>query len=99
MSEGTYNLRSNTQLTFHSLKVGAAAIVSEDFVDARGATRHAPRAGLWIYYREDSDQDRAVRVHAGESLTVADYKIDVLEITAEPPGIVKLRVSEMVSAA
>jgi hypothetical protein len=93
MPEATYDLIENTQLTHDSLRVGMAGIAAEDFPDESGASQHGVRAGLWISYREDADLDCAVRVHAGQSLTVADYRIDVLAIRPGQPGVVKLRLT------
>jgi hypothetical protein len=94
MPEAMYDLLENTQLTHESLRIGMAGIAVEDFPDESGASQHGLRAGLWISYREDADLDCAVRVHAGESLNVADYRIEVLAISQGTPGAVKLRLAQ-----
>jgi hypothetical protein len=99
MPAQTYDLRANTQLTHHSLRIGTAGIRPRDYTDDSGATRHGPTAGLWIYYREDPAQDRFVRVHPGQALDVAGYTIEVLDIQVGEPGVVKLRVTEPQPAA
>jgi len=93
MPEATFDLLANTQLTFHSLRIGMAGIAAEDFVDATDANQNGLRAGLWIFYREDPTQDCVVRVHAGQSLTVAGYQIDVLTIQPDKPSAIKLRLT------
>ena len=93
MPDATFDLLANTQLTYDSLRIGMAGIAAEDFVDASGVNQHGLRAGLWIYYREDPTQDCTVRVHAGQSLTVAGYQIDILDIHPDKPGTVKLRLT------
>jgi hypothetical protein len=94
MPEATYDLRENTQLTHESLRIGMAGMAAEDFADESGASQHGLRVGLWISYREDADLDCAVRVHAGQSLTVADYRIEVLAISQGMQGTVKLRLTQ-----
>lgn len=90
----TFIVKSNTQLTFESLRIGVAGIKPRDYVDAEGANRHGPTAGLWIFYREDSGQDRALNAYAGQLLVVAGYQIEVLDIDAEGYGSVELRITK-----
>jgi len=97
MSEAaaTYNLPANAQLTFETLRIGMAGIATEDYVDEAGTPEHGLRTGLWLFFRDDPDEDCAVRVHTGQSVTRAGYGIEVLGINADPPGTVQLRLTRL----
>src|SRR5690242_10430117 len=88
-----FDLPEHNQLTFETLRIGMSRIDTEDYVDESGASRHGVRTGLWLYFRDEPDQDCAVRVHSGQSLDVAGYRIEVLGINPEQPGTVQLRLS------
>ncbi len=94
MADTVYDLRANTQLTHHSLRIGAAGIGPRDYVDEAGISRHGLTAGLWIFYREDEAQDRRLWAYPGQALTVAGYHIQVVAIDPTAPGHVQLRLSE-----
>ena len=94
MSEAVdFDLRAHNQLTFDTLRIGMSGMDTEDYVDELGASQHGLRTGLWLYFRDEPDEDCAVRVHAGESLAVAGYRIEVLDIDPGQPGSVQLRLS------
>ena len=95
MREASYDLQANTQLTFETLRIGMAGLATEDYIDEEGASQHGPRTGLWLFFRDDPDQDGAVRVHPGQSLTRGGYRIDVLGINADPPGRVQLQLAQL----
>jgi hypothetical protein len=91
MEENTYIIKSSTQLTYKTLRIGAGNIWREDYTDAAGSTKQGLTAGLWIYVKDHDEQNQQVRVYPGEILTVGEYKITVLhvaektvEITIEP---------------
>ena len=99
MPEEEFVLESNGQLTFHSLKVGAAGIKPVKTEQGVGVEPPALSVGLWLYYREDPSQDQAVRLAKGESIEVAGYRVDVVDLSLEGRGLAKLRVRKPEQAA
>jgi hypothetical protein len=76
-------ITENTQATRGDLKIGAGNIWEEEYVDATGAKKKGPTAGLWIYVRNDDSKNQTVRVHPGQILHVASFTLEVKSVTED----------------
>ena len=76
----TYRVQSSTQLTFEGVRIGVGNIRTGEYTDEKGVLHTVLTAGLWLYFRDDPAQDRQVRVHASQIITVSGYSIKVIEI-------------------
>ena len=81
MAENEYILRSNTQMEYEDLRIGAGNFRKEKCIDEQGTEYKCLTAGLWIYYRNDSSLDQKVRVHAGQEVTIGIYQILINDVT------------------
>ncbi len=86
VSENTFQIYSNTQITYDDLKVGAGNFRKENFVTAAGETKNDITAGLWIFHRTDNRLNKTIQVHTTEELIVGNYKLNVLKIATDEKG-------------
>lgn len=84
-------IRSNIQAQFgDDLRVGSGNFWEGEYVNSEGQTVKGLRAGLFIYPK-DSGKEYRERVYQGQTLTIENYHITVLEIT---DNSIKLRVEK-----
>jgi hypothetical protein len=74
-------IQKSTQATVgDDLRIGAGNSREED-VSTEGKPAHKElTAGLWFYVKSDSSQDKSIRVHVGQEVTIAGYRLEVVAI-------------------
>jgi hypothetical protein len=80
MAENEFKLKSNTQMEYEDLRIGAGNFRKEECTDQQGSKSKCLTAGLWIYYRNDSNLDQQVRVQPGQVITVGVYQIQINDV-------------------
>ncbi|MDO8408031.1 MAG: hypothetical protein Q7S95_02225 [bacterium] len=88
------DISEGTQGEFGDLRIGLGYTRVADYTDDKGATQHGDTAGLWIYVRNDSTQNRTLDVHEGQSFIVDKYRIFVDNIAVGQHGSVNLLIWE-----
>lgn len=95
MADNEFILKSNRQMQYEDLRIGAGNFRKEDCADPQSAKTKCLSAGLWIYYRNDSSLDQQVRVQTGQSIMVGVYQLQIIDVFEDlKTSYVKLTVTK-----
>jgi hypothetical protein len=70
----------NTQATIEDVEIAAGNMREEEFTDEHGREREELTAALWLSVRDDASQNRTVRVHRGQKLSVGAITLEVRSV-------------------
>lgn len=83
MKGETARIQANTQFTYKDLKIGTGNFWEEEYTNDKSETIKGLTAGLWIYVKDNSQEDRTLRAFPGMKIDVAGYQIFVTSVFEE----------------
>lgn len=80
MSGENFSIQANTQLTFKDLRIGAGNFWEEEYTNFNNETITGLTAGLWIYVKDQPQENKTIRVFPGMKIAVSGYEIFVKSV-------------------
>jgi hypothetical protein len=73
-------VQATTQLHLRGVAIGVGNIWEEEYRTAGGESRNGLTAGLFISVRDDPSQNRRIRVHPGQEVSVPGHLLHVVAV-------------------
>jgi hypothetical protein len=90
-----YTIEETTQMHLLSgVAIGIGNIWEENYTPPGGGSTRGLTAGLFISVEEDPSQNRTLRVHPGQELTVPGYRLKVVSVESRQVRLAVVEVPE-----
>lgn len=64
----------------NDLRIGVGYVRREDYTDENKVSHTGRVAGLWLYVKDHSEQNKVIKVYIGQKFTIAEYAVTVINI-------------------
>jgi hypothetical protein len=89
-----YTIEETTQIHLNGVAIGVGNIWEEDYTPPGGGSTRGLTAGLFISVKEDPSQNRTLRVHPGQEVTVPGYRLQVVSVESREIRLAVVEVPE-----